>query len=277
MQNKLLTVLLFNLMLIRADDRREVLQNKDMFGGDMAGGMNVPTINSTNFMDQSSGRCWSSVGMNRLGSQTLNLQSRSCWYKGTIIHEFLHAFGFLHEHQRYDRDLFITINQNNVNPDYSSSFTVDARASSTDVGIPYDVESIMHYGAFAFGLLNKTSYEYLQTIVVKSDPTRLLLEPYDKMNMSEGNVQEIALFYKGECTLTTSSSSSTTTTTTTTRTTKTTPTKATTMTTTTGAKTTTKPVTTVLPTITTSRTKFPRTASNLRWVLQQLAGLWSRT
>ncbi|CAG0920295.1 unnamed protein product [Notodromas monacha] len=131
--------------------------------------------------------CWSYVGMNTRGSQDLNLQTDGCWYKGTVIHELLHAFGFQHEHQRYDRDDYITINTANVNPDYTRAFTVIPLNESTNVGSSYDLDSIMHYGAFAFGLRDNTTNKYLQTIIVKSNTTKLLLEPYARPNMSAGN------------------------------------------------------------------------------------------
>ena len=33
-----------------------------------------------------------------------------CMIKGSIIHEFIHAFGFYHEHVRDDRDDYIKLN-----------------------------------------------------------------------------------------------------------------------------------------------------------------------
>ncbi|CAG0924656.1 unnamed protein product [Notodromas monacha] len=58
--------------------------------------------------------CWSYVGMKTTGSQQLNLSVSGCWYVGTVIHELLHAFGFNHEHQRYDRNTYVTIQEANV-------------------------------------------------------------------------------------------------------------------------------------------------------------------
>ncbi|CAG0922284.1 unnamed protein product [Notodromas monacha] len=170
---------LFSLVLrALGDDRREGLQNQTMFGGDMAGGLNVPqitdgddgpvmaflpssdyilwpggimyyeydasatrndevlsaaiqeihaktclriyprngktSITSYVIITTTSDGCWSYVGMKVSGSQELNLSVAGCWYTGTVIHEFLHAFGFQHEHQRYDRDSTITVQENNV-------------------------------------------------------------------------------------------------------------------------------------------------------------------
>lgn len=58
--------------------------------------------------------CWSSVG--RVGGrQDVNLQVPGCVTKlGTVIHELMHAVGFLHEQSRYERDDYVTIQWNNI-------------------------------------------------------------------------------------------------------------------------------------------------------------------
>ena len=60
-------------------------------------------------------RCWSMVGMMG-GRQEISLQSAGCMYHGTAIHEIMHALGFWHEHNRRDRDRYITIEWENINP-----------------------------------------------------------------------------------------------------------------------------------------------------------------
>ena len=47
------------------------------------------------------------------GAQRLSLDT-VCLVHGIIMHEFLHALGFQHEHVRADRDDFITVNWNNI-------------------------------------------------------------------------------------------------------------------------------------------------------------------
>lgn len=60
--------------------------------------------------------CWSSVG--KVGKrQIVNLQSPGCTTKiGTPIHELMHAVGFLHEQNRYDRDGFVRVLTQNIKP-----------------------------------------------------------------------------------------------------------------------------------------------------------------
>lgn len=58
--------------------------------------------------------CWSQVGYS--GSRVdVNLQRPGCvTKKGTVLHEILHALGFVHEHSRYDRDDNVVILWNNI-------------------------------------------------------------------------------------------------------------------------------------------------------------------
>lgn len=76
----------------------------------------VPRSNQQDYISIVSGNtgCWSSVG--RIGGrQEVNLQSPGCLVKvGTIIHELMHACGFMHEQNRNDRDGFITVNWGNI-------------------------------------------------------------------------------------------------------------------------------------------------------------------
>ncbi|CAN8017651.1 unnamed protein product [Ixodes persulcatus] len=47
------------------------------------------------------------------GAQELSLGPGCVWH-GTILHEFLHALGFEHEHARIDRDNYIKVYRNNI-------------------------------------------------------------------------------------------------------------------------------------------------------------------
>lgn len=62
-----------------------------------------------------------------------------------IVHELGHVLGFHHEHQRWDRDKYITVHFENIKSgrasDYESIPATNWIASTT----PYDYRSIMHY------------------------------------------------------------------------------------------------------------------------------------
>ncbi len=91
--------------------------------------------------------CFAKVGMGAAGPQVINLAT-GCWTQGIIAHEIGHAIGLIHEHQRPDRDTYVTINLDRVEPDARSNFT---RIVTGRMWGPYDFGSLMHYGRTAFG------------------------------------------------------------------------------------------------------------------------------
>ena len=63
-----------------------------------------------------------------------------------IRHELMHALGFLHEHQRPDRDNNIDILEGNVKPGLTKAFKQQVlRKKNVKIVTPYDPLSIMHY------------------------------------------------------------------------------------------------------------------------------------
>ena len=93
--------------------------------------------------------CYSSVGQaRRLVSYILHL-SPECWNERNVHHELGHAFGFIHEHQRPDRDAYIVVDLSNVPADAQYAF---AKLSLLDHLLPYDFGSVMHYRNNAFAI-----------------------------------------------------------------------------------------------------------------------------
>lgn len=94
--------------------------------------------------------CWSSVG--RIGGrQVVNLQSPGCTTKvGTVIHELMHASGFLHEQNREERDEFVDIRFENVRKGYENNFEKASPGLASGFGVDYDYGSVMHYSTGAF-------------------------------------------------------------------------------------------------------------------------------
>lgn len=94
--------------------------------------------------------CWSSVGRTG-GAQVVNLQRSGCMSKvGTPIHELMHAVGFLHEQNRFDRDNHISVMYSNIQQGLEGNFDKGSSSSTTTFGVPYDYGSVMHYSANAF-------------------------------------------------------------------------------------------------------------------------------
>lgn len=94
--------------------------------------------------------CWASLG--RIGGrQQVNIQSRSCTNRlGTVIHEIMHAVGFMHTQNRPDRDEWVEIVYDNIRSGVESNFhKLNGRYVKT-FGVPYDYNSVMHYNAYSF-------------------------------------------------------------------------------------------------------------------------------
>ncbi|WP_018984890.1 M12 family metallopeptidase [Salinimonas chungwhensis] len=112
----------------------------------------VPRTNQSNYVnfiytssgDHAAGRSY--VGMQG-GKQNLELNKSSGFRTRTITHEMGHAIGYEHEHQRPDRDTFISVNYPNLN-DCRSSFNIKSDLSTNK---PYDIDSVMHYGSITSG------------------------------------------------------------------------------------------------------------------------------
>ncbi|KAG8040201.1 hypothetical protein G9C98_000771 [Cotesia typhae] len=96
--------------------------------------------------------CWSSVG--RIGGrQDVNLQVPGCVVKkGTVIHELMHAVGFVHEQSRYDRDEFVEIQWQNIKPGNTINFLKVGKDTTDHFGVKYDFGSVMHYSKNAFSV-----------------------------------------------------------------------------------------------------------------------------
>ncbi|XP_066144375.1 hatching enzyme 1.2-like [Euwallacea fornicatus] len=132
--------------------------------------------------------CWSSVG--RIGGkQDVNLQSPSCTYKvGTPIHELMHAAGFLHEQNRFERDDFVTIAWSNIRKGHENNFDKADATKTIGFGIPYDYRSVMHYSSTAFSVNGQ------KTIIPKDGSKVAKMGQRD--GFSKGDLTKINKMYK---------------------------------------------------------------------------------
>ncbi|XP_019960584.2 hatching enzyme 1.2-like isoform X1 [Paralichthys olivaceus] len=115
-----------------------------------------------NYLNIKDGRgCASYVGC-RGGAQAL-YYGRSC-SEGNLCHELVHALGLHHEHTRWDRDQYVSVQWQSIMPGRQNNFKVK---HGDTLNLPYDVNSIMHYGWYFFSqdggptLLPKTGGEHM--------------------------------------------------------------------------------------------------------------------
>ncbi|XP_034436667.1 zinc metalloproteinase nas-14-like [Hippoglossus hippoglossus] len=98
-----------------------------------------------NYLDIKEGEgCASFVGCQG-GAQSL-YYGRSCRV-GNLCHELVHALGLHHEHTRDDRDQYVSVQWESITPGRQNNFKVK---HGDTLNLPYDIDSIMHYGWFFF-------------------------------------------------------------------------------------------------------------------------------
>ncbi|EFA05101.1 zinc metalloproteinase nas-13 [Tribolium castaneum] len=131
--------------------------------------------------------CWSSVGR-ITGRQEVNLQSPYCTSKvGTPMHELMHALGFVHEQNRWERDDFVTIAWQNIKNGHEGNFKKADKGSTDGFGVVYDYRSVMHYSPTAFSTNGKP------TIVPKDSSKNVKMGQRD--GFSRGDIIKINTMY----------------------------------------------------------------------------------
>ena len=96
----------------------------------------------------------------------------------TPVHELLHTLGFVHEHTRPDRDDFISINFDNIEPGEEKNFekrphgTSDffEKGSVDTKNTPYDVLSLLHYGPQVRSILLKVLDRNSRVVFTRTSP-----------------------------------------------------------------------------------------------------------
>lgn len=79
----------------------------------------------------------------------MTFNTARCFRKGHVMHELLHALGYIHMHNRPDRDRYIKIFLNNVHPKFIKEFDKVNSGVFNYYGTHYDYNSVMHYDSKA--------------------------------------------------------------------------------------------------------------------------------
>ena len=125
----------------------------------------------------------SALGM--VGGQQFLQIGADAWNRGTICHELGHTLGLVHEHQRSDRDSFVTILTDNIVPGSEPNFV--KLTNSRNQG-SYDFLSVMHYQRNTLSvdvsldtILPLPAYNQFQNILGQGDP---VLTPLDRSGIA---------------------------------------------------------------------------------------------
>ena len=102
--------------------------------------------------------CGSYVGDSDLSPQPIFL-SVTCLTPAVVAHEIGHALGRVHEHQRDDRDRYVTVNARNIAPYAAANFD-RLRSRYTNGYQPtsegdYDYASAMHYAGMVSYVIHR--------------------------------------------------------------------------------------------------------------------------
>lgn len=136
----------------------------------------------------SSGACGSSYLGRYGGAQTLKVR---CWRRRTVQHELMHALGISHEHNRFDRDKFITLLPENMKQSVKKSFRRVALIAVDEQLDFYDFKSVMHYDSLA-GSKNGKAVFYITSLGPNSGLIPLARE------MSYGDHLGLVMLYGGQ-------------------------------------------------------------------------------
>ena len=112
----------------------------------------VPRTSESNYVvfvrSANASQCMSPVGYLGSGPQYTYLGDGCA--TGNAIHEIGHELGLWHEHTRSDRDSYVSIQYQNIDPNVYYNFSKNSW-NSMDIGA-YDFNSIMHYAAYSFSI-----------------------------------------------------------------------------------------------------------------------------
>uniref|UniRef100_A0A1I8N6C5 Metalloendopeptidase n=1 Tax=Musca domestica TaxID=7370 RepID=A0A1I8N6C5_MUSDO len=150
--------------------------------------------------------CFSQIGFQHSWYQIINLGPGCLKNYILVCHEIIHALGFDHSHNAYNRDDYVRINFENIKEGQEHNFL--KKNDTYDCLVPYDRESTMHYGPFTF------SKNGLETITpLDGNYTGM----GQRKELRQSDIDKINRMYCfNNCTATTNTTTTSTTTTTTT-------------------------------------------------------------
>lgn len=127
------------------------------------------------------------VGKFQKGGQQILSLDHNCLSRHAIVHEASHALGFDHTQCRSDRDRFLDIFLNNVQPGMGHNF--DKKNTNNEL-VGFDYYSVLIYSPKSF------SKNGLPTMQPKDPINTRLLEDDERPQLSKLDVEMIRRLYK---------------------------------------------------------------------------------
>ncbi|CAF0768045.1 unnamed protein product [Adineta ricciae] len=135
--------------------------------------------------------CWSYMGKTvSSGQQDLSLQIPGCVHHSVALHEFLHALGFAHEHTRPDRDTYVRVYYENIEPSQTFAFDKFPSNQVNTFNQAYDYGSIMHYRNDAFSINGRPT---VKPILAGYENWESYMGRGDKMSAQD--IQKLKTYY----------------------------------------------------------------------------------
>lgn len=150
----------------------------------------VPRSNQQDYLYVIPGKgCNSDIG-HKGGKQWMVLD-HSCIVRGidtTVIHEAGHTLGFDHTQCRSDRDKFLQVFLDRVQPNMRHNF--QKKSTNNEKFVPFDYSSIMIYAPTDFAIDKK------KPTMVPTDPNARLLTYNERPELSKLDIQMIKKLYQ---------------------------------------------------------------------------------
>lgn len=138
--------------------------------------------------------CFSFVGKQG-GEQGVNFQpnsiGRGCFKIGTLVHELLHALGFMHMQSATERDDYVDIRFENIQSDFHDNFQKFGADMISSYDVEYDYGSVLHYSGDAFTKNGR------DTIVPKR-PLPSGVQMGQREKMSQSDIAKLKRMYCGK-------------------------------------------------------------------------------
>ncbi len=125
--------------------------------------------------------CYSYVG--RIGGlQPIRLSDECTWQE--ILHETMHALGFVHEQSRTDRDAYVEVLWDNIDDAFKNQFAMVPDSLMEPLrGTPFDFQSVMMYPPTAFARENGlVTLRSLGNTAIAPTPNGLSPQDLDRLN-----------------------------------------------------------------------------------------------